>query len=207
VSLVIVDYDASNLHSVRKALQALGHRPTISNDPRVLLGAEAVVLPGVGAAGAAMRHLEQLGLVPVLRDFALSGRPFFGVCVGMQLLFDSSEEDGGIACLGLMPGRVRRIPPGPKVPHMGWNSIHIRRTHPIFEGVPDNAEFYFVHSYYPEPEDESLVVGETVHGIPFASVVARGNLVGVQFHPEKSADFGLRLYDNFARLSQVGARA
>ena len=207
MTLVIVDYDASNLHSVRKALQALGHRPTISNDPRVLDAAEAVVLPGVGAAGAAMRHLEQLGLVPILRDFALSGRPFFGVCVGMQLLFDSSEEDGGIECLGLMPGRVRRIPPGPKVPHMGWNSVHLRRAHPIFEGVPDNAEFYFVHSYYPEPQDESVVVGETEHGIPFASVVARGNLVGVQFHPEKSADFGLRLYDNFARLSHVGAPA
>ena len=207
MSVVIVDYDASNLHSVRKAIEALGHRPVISNDPAVLDAAGAVVLPGVGAAGAAMRHLEELGLVPALRAFARSGRPFFGVCVGMQLLFDSSEEDGGIECLGLLAGQVKRLPPGPKVPHMGWNTVHLRYEHPVFAGVQNDSYFYFVHSYYPAPADESVVLGETEHGLRFASAVARENVVGVQFHPEKSAEFGLKLYDNFVRLSRAGAPA
>lgn len=202
--LVIIDYDASNLHSVRKALQALGHRPAISNDPAVVAAADAVVLPGVGAAGDAMRHLTELGLVPVLRRFAQDGKPFFGVCVGMQLLFESSEEDGGIACLGLLPGHVRRLPPGPKVPHMGWNSVGLKQSgHRAFAGIPDNSYFYFVHSFYPEPAESDVVLGETEHGLRFASAVARGNLLGVQFHPEKSGPAGLRLYDNF--VSSVGS--
>ena len=205
LKLVIIDYDASNLHSVRKALEALGHHPIVSNEPSIVAGADALVLPGVGAAGDAMRHLRELGLVSVLRQFAADGKPFFGVCVGMQLLFESSEEDGVIDCLGLLPGRVRRIPAGPKVPHMGWNSVRLRRQHPIFDRIPDDSFFYFVHSYYPEPADPDLVLGETEHGLRFASAVARGNLVGVQFHPEKSGDLGLRLYDNFVRLSQSAA--
>jgi glutamine amidotransferase len=199
--LVIIDYDASNLHSVRKALQALGHRPLISNDPGEIAAADALVLPGVGAARDAMRHLDELKLVPVLRRFAEQGKPFFGVCVGMQLLFEWSEEDGGIECLGLLKGRVRRIPAGPKVPHIGWNRVELRRQHPLFADVPSGSYFYFVHSYYPVPDEAEVVVGETDHGVRFSSVVARENLLGVQFHPEKSASLGLRLYDNFVRRS------
>ena len=199
MSLVIIDYDASNLHSVRKALEALGHRPLISNDPTEVAAADALVLPGVGAAGDAMRHLRELKLVPVLRRFAEAGKPFFGVCVGMQLLFEWSEEDSGIECLGLLPGRVRRLPPGPKVPHIGWNSVELQWAHPLFREIPNDSYFYFVHSYYPEPGDRSVSLGETEHGVRFTAAVARGNLVGVQFHPEKSGEMGLRLYDNFAR--------
>jgi imidazole glycerol-phosphate synthase subunit HisH len=198
VSLVIIDYDASNLHSVRKALQHLGHRPVISNDPAEVAAADAVVLPGVGAANDAMRHLHELGLVEVLRRFGRAGKPFFGVCVGLQLLFEWSEENGGIDCLGLLPGSVRRFPPGPKVPQIGWNSVELRRPHPAFDGIPSGSYFYFVHSYYVDPADD-VVLGTTDHGIRFPSVVAHRNLLGVQFHPEKSGPLGLRLYDNFAR--------
>jgi len=201
VKLVIIDYDASNLHSVRKALVALGHRPTITNDPDEVASADALVLPGVGAAGDAMRHLSELRLVPVLRRFAEDSKPFFGVCVGMQLMFESSEEDGGIDCLGLLRGRVRRLPPDRKVPHMGWNSVRLRYRHPVFEDTPNDSYFYFVHSYYPDPAEGEVVLGETEHGLTFASVVASDNLLGVQFHPEKSGRPGLRLYDNFVRLS------
>jgi imidazole glycerol-phosphate synthase subunit HisH len=201
MKLVIIDYDASNLHSVRKALVALGHQPTVSSDPDSVAAADALVLPGVGAAGDAMRHLRELKLVPVLRRFAEDEKPFFGVCVGMQLLFDSSDEDGGIECLGLLEGSVQRLPPGPTVPHMGWNSVSLRSRHPAFADIPDQSYFYFVHSYYPVPTDSDVVLGETEHGIRFASVVARRSLLGVQFHPEKSGPLGLRLYDNFVRLA------
>ena len=201
MKLVIIDYDASNLHSVRKALQALGHRPTITHDPAEVAAADALVLPGVGAARDAMRHLTELELVPVLREFAAAGKPFFGVCVGMQLLFEWSDEDGGIECLDLLAGRVARLPAGPKVPHMGWNTVELRRQHPLFADVPNGSYFYFVHSYYALPDDPEVILGVTDHGVSFTSAVARDNLVGVQFHPEKSAAFGLRLYDNFVRRS------
>jgi glutamine amidotransferase len=206
LKLVIIDYDASNLHSVRKALVALGHQPSIANDPTVVAEADAVVLPGVGAAGDAMRHLTELGLVPVLREFAGQGKPFFGVCVGMQLMFESSDEDGGIECLGLLAGRVRRLPDGVTVPHMGWNSVHLRDDHPAFAGIRDDSYFYFVHSYYPEPAEPEVVLGTTRHGLEFAAAVAKGNLLGVQFHPEKSGPAGLSLYDGFVRQSARLAR-
>jgi glutamine amidotransferase len=207
MSLVIIDYDASNLHSVRKALQALDHRPLITNDPDAVAAADAIVLPGVGAAKDAMRHLRELELVAVLQRFAGEGKPLFGVCVGLQLLFEWSEEDGGIECLGLLKGSVRRLPPGPKVPHMGWNTVRLPREHAAFEAVPDGSYFYFVHSYYVDPADDGIVLGQTEHGIPFASAVAHENLLGVQFHPEKSGALGLRLYDNFVRTSGALAPA
>jgi glutamine amidotransferase len=201
MKLVIIDYDASNLHSVRKALVSLGYHPTVSNDPDEVAAADALVLPGVGAAGDAMRHLRELELVPVLRRFAEDGKPFFGVCVGMQLLFDFSEEDGGIAGLGILPGRVRRFPAGRTIPHMGWNSVDQLQSHPGFDRIPNGSYFYFVHSYYPEPTERWQTLGETEHGVRFASAVARGNLLGVQFHPEKSGRLGLCLYDNFVRMA------
>lgn len=201
LKLVIIDYDASNLRSVYKALVALGHSPLISNDPETVASADGIVLPGVGAAGDAMRHLTKLGLVPVLRRYGGEGRPLFGVCVGMQLLFERSEEDGGIACLGLLEGEVRRLPAGLKVPHIGWNSIAFRAEHPILDDIASGSYVYFVHSYYPVPADPAVVLGETEYGVTFASMVARGNLIGVQFHPEKSSSVGLKLYDNFVRIA------
>jgi glutamine amidotransferase len=199
--ITVVDYDAGNLRSVVRALEHLGHRVHVSDDPYAVARAEALVLPGVGAAGDAMRALAARGLVDALRDYVRSGRPMLGVCVGLQLLFETSDEDGSTACLGLLPGRVRRLPAGLKVPHIGWNRVRQTRAHPIFDGIPDGAYFYFVHSYAPAEVDPALVLGETEYGAIFPSVVGSGRLVATQFHPEKSGENGLRLYDNFVRLA------
>jgi len=137
----------------------------------------------------------------MIGQFIAEGRPFLGVCIGLQILFTDTEEGGWHECLGIIPGRVRKLPSGLKVPHMGWNQVKQTISHPIFDGIPDEANFYFVHSYYVEPEDKSLVAGETEYGIRLCSVIARGNLVATQFHPEKSGDIGLRLYDNFIKLA------
>ncbi len=196
-TVAIVDYGAGNLRSVAKAIEKLGYSPTVTSDPQQVATAAAVLLPGVGAAGDAMARLTALGLVEPLRHIVAEDRPFFGVCLGLQLLFAATEEGGGHPCLGLLPGQVRRLPPGLKVPHMGWNQVRQRRHHPLFQGIPDNANFYFVHSYYVAPEDSSLAAADTEYGIDFASIVVRGNLVATQFHPEKSGDLGLRLYHNF----------
>ncbi len=200
--IVVVDYGAGNLRSVRRALEAVGQRPEVTSDPKVVDRADGLVLPGVGSANDAMKALNQLGLVEPLRAYAASGRPFLGVCVGLQVFFDWSEEGGGTECLGLIPGRVRRFQVAPesglKVPHMGWNEVRLVCPHPLLEGVPDESHFYFVHSYYAEPAHSSATIGLTDYGAPFSSIVARDNVVAVQFHPEKSADLGLRLYENFA---------
>ncbi|MDQ3812025.1 MAG: imidazole glycerol phosphate synthase subunit HisH, partial [Chloroflexota bacterium] len=172
-----------------------------------LARADGLVLPGVGSAQDAMRALARLDLVAPLEEFAASGRPFFGVCVGQQLLFDWSEEGGGVDCLGILPGLVRRFPaePGLKVPQIGWNSVWFRFDHPLLSGIPNNSYFYFVHSYYCEPAEPEVTLGLTDYGVEFAAIVARDNIVATQFHPEKSADSGLRLYANFARI--VAAQA
>ncbi|MHB1416102.1 MAG: imidazole glycerol phosphate synthase subunit HisH [Chloroflexota bacterium] len=201
--LVIIDYGAGNLRSVAKAFVHLGCTPSVTALPQAVLAADAVVLPGVGAAGDTMRSLRDLDLVGAIRDFVASGRPFFGVCLGMQVLLTLSEEGGEQHCLDLLPGKVLRLPPGLKVPHMGWNQVHQRRPHPIFAGVPDNAHFYFVHSFYCQPDDDSLAIGETEYGQSFCSALARDNLVATQFHPEKSGDLGLQIYRNF--LTMAGA--
>ncbi|MBI4200491.1 MAG: imidazole glycerol phosphate synthase subunit HisH [Chloroflexi bacterium] len=197
--IVVVDYGAGNLRSVAKALERLGASPRVTSDPRALLRARGVVLPGVGSSGTAMAALEERRLVEPLRELMARGTPFFGVCLGMQLLFQTSEEDPR-PCLGILPGRVRRLPGGLKVPHMGWNQVALLRPHPVFQDVPSGSEFYFVHSYYGEPADASLALGTTDYGVTFCSAVARGNLVATQFHPEKSGPTGLRLYENFLRL-------
>ena len=203
ITIAVVDYGAGNLRSVRRALQAVGQEPTVTSDPHVLEGAHALVLPGVGSANDAMKALWRLGLVQPLRDYASSERPFLGVCVGLQLLFDWSEEGGGAECLGILPGTVRRFraeeAAGIKVPHMGWNSVWFKYEHPLLAGVPNDSHFYFVHSYYADPLDRSVVIGDTSYGVDFAAIVARDNIAAVQFHPEKSAELGLRLYENFAR--------
>jgi glutamine amidotransferase len=171
-----------------------------------VLSAPVVILPGVGAAADTMASLRKTGLDSAVKRFIAEGRPFLGVCIGMQVLFGGTEEGGWYECLGVIPGAVRRFTPGLKVPHMGWNQVKQKVAHPIFEGIPDGANFYFVHSYYVKPEDGSLIVGETEYGIPFCSVVAKDNLVATQFHPEKSGEMGLKIYDNFIRVA-LGEKA
>ncbi|HEY4684762.1 MAG TPA: imidazole glycerol phosphate synthase subunit HisH [Dehalococcoidia bacterium] len=199
--VVIVDYGAGNLRSVARAVAYHGYEPVVSCEPRAVDSAEALILPGVGAAADTMRNLQQGGLVEPLRAYIRGGRPFLGVCMGQQALLSVSEEGGEHPCLDVIPGRVRRLPSGQKVPHMGWNQVRQRRAHPIFDGIDDGANFYFVHSYYPDPEDRDVVIGETDYGVAFASVLARDNIVATQFHPEKSSTDGLRFYGNFLRLA------
>jgi len=202
--IAIVDYGAGNLRSVVNAISRLGYQPKITNIPDDILSAQAVILPGVGAAADTMANLKKLGLVNPIRRFIAEDRPFLGVCIGMQILFTGTEEGGWHGCLDIVPGRVRSLPPGLKITHMGWNQVRQNISHPLFNGIPDEANFYFVHGYYVEPDDRSLVVGETEYGISICSVIAKGNLLATQFHPEKSGELGLKIYDNFIK-SALGA--
>ncbi len=197
--VVVLDYGAGNLRSVARAVEHVGFQPDVASDARALDDADAVVMPGVGAAADTMRHLEEGGFVEPLRAYIQAQRPFLGVCMGLQALLTTREEGGSHACLDIVPGEVRRIERtnGQKVPHMGWNEVTQVREHAIFNDIPDGSYFYFVHSYYPDPEDESLIVGRTTYGVEFASVIARDGLVATQFHPEKSGKVGLQLYRNF----------
>ncbi len=199
--IAIVDYGAGNLRSVVNAIIKLGCQPKITSCPGDLRDARAVILPGVGAAGETMKNLKMLGMVTPIRQFIGEGHPFFGICIGLQILFDGTEEGGWHECLGVIPGQVRKLPAGLKIPHMGWNQVKQVGSHPRFDGIPDEANFYFVHSYYAEPDDKSLVVGETNYGVTICSAIARGKLVATQFHPEKSGEFGLRMYGNFIKLA------
>ena len=195
--IVIVDYGAGNLRSVARAVAHAGYAPEVSSGIEDVLGADALIVPGVGAAADTMRNLRAHDLVEPIREYIASGRPFLGVCMGQQALLSVSEEGGEHECLGIIEGRVRKLPPGQKIPHMGWNTVHQITPHPVFEGIPDDSYFYFVHSYAPDPADESVVIGETEYGETFASVLARDNIVATQFHPEKSGEMGLRMYANF----------
>ena len=199
--IAIIDYGGGNLRSVANAVMRLGYQPKITAEPKEVLSARAVFLPGVGAAGDIMRNLKAMGMVGPVRQLISEGRPFFGVCVGLQLLFTGTEEGGWHECLGIIPGAVRKLPEGLKVPHMGWNQVKQIFTHPIFDGIPDEANFYFVHSYYANPENRSVVAGTTEYGVSICSVLIRGNLVATQFHPEKSGEYGLRMYANFLKLA------
>lgn len=207
MKVVIVDYGAGNLHSVSRAVVNAGTRPLVTSNPAYLDDAEAVIVPGVGAAADTMANLRANGFVEPIRDYIASGRPFLGVCMGQQALFDASEEGGEHECLGILAGRVVRFSNGLKVPHMGWNQARIVRQHPIFEGIADGSYFYFVHSYYPRPEDPAVVIGETEYGVTFASVIARENVVATQFHPEKSGEAGLRMYANFLKIAATAGVA
>ena len=198
-NIVIVDYGAGNLRSVSRAIAHQGFEPTISCEARAIDAADVLILPGVGAAADTMRNLQDGGLVEPIREYIKSGRPFLGVCMGQQALLSISEEGGEHRCLDVIPGRVKRLPAGQKVPHMGWNRVHQRVDHPVWEGIPDDSYFYFVHSYYPAPDSADVVIGETEYGVTFASVLARDNLVATQFHPEKSGKDGLRFYANFLK--------
>jgi glutamine amidotransferase len=205
--LAIVDYGMGNLRSVQKAFERLGHAAEVTRDGDRIAAAPGVVLPGVGAFGACMANLTALGLVEPVKQAISAGRPFLGICLGMQLLFDESEEFGPVAGLGILPGRVVRFAPDPerKVPHMGWNSLRIVRRTPQLAGIDDDAYVYFVHSYYPVPADRTVVATITAYGPDFASSVVRDNVFACQFHPEKSQQVGLRLLDNFVRVVRGGA--
>ncbi|MCC7018058.1 MAG: imidazole glycerol phosphate synthase subunit HisH [Rhodospirillales bacterium] len=205
--IAIVDYRAGNLTSVRLALGHLGIPSAITRDPAVVAESERVIFPGVGAAGAAMHSLADLGLSGALRQAIADRKPFLGICLGTQVIFGRSAEDGGVDCLGILPGSVQRFEsadPLCKIPQMGWNTVEIERPHPVLSGIASGTEFYFVHSYYPVPADDGLTIGSTSYAdVRFASVVGRDNLVAVQFHPERSGRYGLQLLANFARWEGV----
>ena len=196
--VAIIDYGVGNLRSVEKAFAATECDAIVSADETVLRSADRLVLPGVGAFAACMKALTVRGFDQILRERVGAGTPLLGVCVGMQMLFEESEEFGRTPGLGLLPGRVRRFSDDLVVPHVGWNQIRQRTTHPLFDGIEDGAFFYFVHSYYCEPARVESVLSETDYGLAYASVVAQDNICGVQFHPEKSQSAGLRLLHNFA---------
>lgn len=195
--VAIIDYGVGNLRSVEKAFAAMGCEAVVSSDIDVLRRAERLVLPGVGAFASCMKALRERGFDSLVQERAAAGRPLLGICVGMQMLFEVSDEFGKTRGLGLLPGRVRRFETELVVPQVGWNRIHQRRAHPLFAGVADGAFCYFVHSFYCEPETADLVVGDTEYGVNYASVVAQQNICGVQFHPEKSQHVGLQMLKNF----------
>jgi glutamine amidotransferase len=207
--IAIVDYGMGNLRSVQKALEKLGHAAEVTSDPAAILAAERVILPGVGAFGAAMANLTRSeegrpALAEAVIQAAASGKPFLGICLGMQLLLSSSEELGQHQGLDLIPGQVVKFDfggdPDLKIPHMGWNTLRFPRETRLFQGLEDGAFVYFVHSFYCRPEDPGVVAAECEHGLPFCAALEKDNLFAAQFHPEKSGAAGLRMLDNFARL-------
>ncbi len=197
--IAIIDYGAGNIRSIEKALEYVGAAVQVTDDPAVVNNAHAVVLPGVGSGGAAMASMKHRGLDDAIRQATQQGKPFLGICLGMQLLADHHAE-GEVDGLGLFPGEVRRIPHGPKIPHMGWNQVRPLRTGlAIFENIPQDAYFYFAHSYYVEPQDQQGVAAVTGYGSPFCSVIVTERVWGTQFHPEKSGSAGLQLLNNFVK--------
>jgi len=195
--VVVLDYGAGNLRSVVRAVERVGGHPTITDRAREIEQARVVIMPGVGAAADTMRNLNAHALVEPVRAYIASGRPFLGVCMGMQALLSYSDEGGRHECLDVIPGAVRRLPDGQKVPHMGWNTVRQLRPHPIFDGIPDESYFYFLHSYHIAPEDSACVIGEADYGRTFPAIIAHENIIATQFHPEKSGEHGLRIYANF----------
>jgi glutamine amidotransferase len=198
VTIAVVDYGIGNLGSVMKAFRHLGAPAILSGDIAELRRADVLVLPGDGAFASTMAEIEGRGLVPVLREAVDQGRTLLGICIGMQLLFEESEEHGRHRGLGLLPGRVRRLEGEMPIPHMGWNQLHPIRPHPMLEGVADGEHVYFVHSYWCDAPAE-VVLAETDYGARFPAIVGRGNVLGVQFHPEKSQAVGLRLLGDFLK--------
>lgn len=197
--IAIIDYRAGNLRSVERALKHLKIPCTITCSPNEIKSAERVIFPGVGAAGKAMDTIRELKIDVTIAEVIAQGMPFLGICLGTQIIFDSSEEDSA-DCLGVIPGKVRRFPDmAEKVPHMGWNRLILKKAHPLLHGIGSDDWFYFVHSYYPDPSFEDDIVARTAYGIEFASAVSHGNVFATQFHPEKSGHPGLRILDNFSR--------
>ena len=199
--IAIVDYGMGNLRSVVNAFNRLGAQVVITQDRKTIESAHAIVLPGVGAFGKCIENLKRIKLFDFIKEIINGDKLYLGICLGMQILFDESEEAPGIQGMGVIKGRVPRFAGNVKVPHMGWNSIEFRKKHPIFDGIPEGAHFYFVHSFYCQPKEEGVVATETSYGIPFVSSVHKGNVFACQFHPEKSQKIGLKLLENFIRLS------
>lgn len=200
--VAIIDYDAGNIRSVEKAVRYLGKEVTVTSDPEKILAADRVILPGVGAFGDAMKRLHAMGLVEVIRQVAERGTPFLGICLGLQLLFEKSEESPGVAGLGLLRGEILRLPelPGLKVPHIGWNSLKYPNPGRLFRGIPEDSYVYFVHSYYLKAQDEGIVTATTEYGTLVHASVESGNLFACQFHPEKSSETGLTILENFLSI-------
>jgi glutamine amidotransferase len=197
--IAIIDYGAGNIRSIEKALEHVGAQVQVTDDPQVVAKSQAVVLPGVGSGGSAMARMTTRGLDNAIREATLQGKPFLGICLGMQLLADHHEE-GEVGGLRLFRGAVSRIPHGPKIPHMGWNQLHtLLPDLPIFVDIPSDAYFYFAHSYYVEPHDQTGVAAVTDYGSPFCSVIVTDQVWGTQFHPEKSGDVGMQLLKNFVK--------
>lgn len=204
--VAIIDYGAGNLQSVVKAFRYIGCGASATNDPGELVRADAAVLPGVGAFGDAMRCLEASQMVDPVLKFIRSGKPFLGICLGLQLLFEGSEESPGVKGLGVLPGKILRIPdaPGLKIPHVGWNSLHVRQSGGLFGGVSENPYVYFVHSYYLKSGDRGIVTATADYGVEMDVSVRSGNIFATQFHPEKSGEAGLRMLRNFVSLIESG---
>ena len=200
----IIDYGAGNLRSVQKAVEYLGYDAVISKDREEILSCDRVILPGVGSFGDAMNNLNKFGLVPVIRQIADQKTPFLGICLGLQLLFESSEETPGVEGLGLLKGKIVKIPPaeGLKIPHMGWNSLHLQNDGRLFQGIPEQTYVYFVHSYYLQAEDPQIVKATTEYGVTIHASVEKDNIFACQFHPEKSSKYGLKILENFAKLGK-----
>jgi glutamine amidotransferase len=197
--IAIIDYNAGNLRSVERALRHLELECVITQDNKEILKAERVIFPGVGAAGKAMETIIEYGIDEVIREVVRAGTPFMGICLGTQIILDESEEDNA-KCLGIISGSTRKFPDmGQKIPHMGWNTLNVRRDHPVLHGIDPDARFYFVHSYYPDPGDALDIIAETDYGISFASAIGRDNVFASQFHPEKSGRFGLQILENFSK--------
>jgi imidazole glycerol phosphate synthase glutamine amidotransferase subunit len=206
--IAVVDYGAGNLVSIEQALTRVGAAVTVAREAEALRDVDAVVVPGVGAAAPAMARLERRGLVDPIRNWIVGDRPFLGICLGLQLLFDGSDEDGATT-LGVLPGRTSRLEDAPTLPHIGWNQVVRTREHPLFDGIADGADMYFVHSFagVPAADEVGVILARTDHGRPFVSALARGQLLGVQFHPERSGTDGLRLLANFVGLVRAGEPA
>ena len=199
--IAVINYGAGNLGSVVNALSRLGYRPDVTDSVFEILKADAVFLPGVGAAGDTMRALKAAGIADAVSKLIAWRRPLFAICVGLQVLLSSTEEGGYHECMGVIPGEVKKLPPGLKIPHMGWNQVKQLIRHPVFTDIPDNTNFYFVHSYYAAPSDKSVVAGVTEYGLEFCSMAIKDNLFATQFHPEKSGEPGLKMYSNFLKVT------
>lgn len=200
--VAIIDYDAGNIRSVEKAVALLGHEAVVTRDREMILSADHVILPGVGAFGDAMEKLQKFGLTRIIREAVDRKLPFLGICLGLQLMFESSEEAPGVVGLGLLPGKILRIPEGEglKIPHIGWNSLTFPNQGRLFQGIAEGAYVYFVHSYYLRADEEQIVTAATEYGTPIHASVERDNLFACQFHPEKSSETGLKILQNFLNL-------
>ena len=202
--IAIIDYDAGNLKSVEKALLYLGEECVVTRDRNELLKADKVILPGVGAFGDAMEKLNKFGLVEVIHEIVKENKPFLGICLGLQLMFESSEEGPGVKGLGLLPGKIVKFPEkdGYKIPHMGWNSLHLQNDGRLFKGIPEETYVYFVHSYYLQAKEPEIVKATAQYGVTIHASVEKDNIFACQFHPEKSSKYGLKILENFAKLGK-----